>query len=53
MNVEFSLQHFRFHLEPKAALHMPAYNKGNVIRGGGRNGNRLVFRLGQQTGNGR
>jgi hypothetical protein len=30
----FSLQHFRFHLEPKAPLHMPAYNKGNVIRGG-------------------
>src|SRR3990172_7128610 len=29
-----SLHHFRFHLEPKAALHMPAYNKGNVIRGG-------------------
>jgi hypothetical protein len=29
-----SLDHFRFHLEPKAALHMPAYNKGNVIRGG-------------------
>src|SRR5919109_1473853 len=30
---DFSLQHFRFHLEPKARLHMPAYNKGNVIRG--------------------
>jgi hypothetical protein len=30
----FSLHHFRFHLEPKATLHMPAYNKGNVIRGG-------------------
>jgi len=29
-----SLQHLRFHLEPKAPLHMPAYNKGNVIRGG-------------------
>jgi hypothetical protein len=29
-----SLQHFRFHLEAKAPLHMPAYNKGNVIRGG-------------------
>jgi hypothetical protein len=27
-------QHFRFHLDPKAPLHMPAYNKGNVIRGG-------------------
>jgi hypothetical protein len=25
---------FRFHLESKAPLHMPAYNKGNVIRGG-------------------
>lgn len=30
----FSLQHFRFHLEPKGTLRMPAYNKGNVIRGG-------------------
>jgi hypothetical protein len=29
-----SLHHFRFHLEPKAPLRMPAYNKGNVIRGG-------------------
>jgi hypothetical protein len=28
------LQHFRFHLEPKAPLRMLAYNKGNVIRGG-------------------
>jgi hypothetical protein len=28
------LHHFRFHLEPKESLHMPAYNKGNVIRGG-------------------
>jgi CRISPR-associated endoribonuclease Cas6 len=33
-NTYFSLQQFRFHLEPKAPLHMPAYNKGNVIRGG-------------------
>jgi hypothetical protein len=33
-NTSFSLQHFRFHLEPKAPLRMPAYNKGNVIRGG-------------------
>ncbi|MBI4529803.1 MAG: CRISPR system precrRNA processing endoribonuclease RAMP protein Cas6 [Deltaproteobacteria bacterium] len=31
---DFSLQHFRFHLEPKGALQMPAFNKGNVIRGG-------------------
>jgi len=30
----FFLQQLRFHLEPKAPLHMPAYNKGNVIRGG-------------------
>ncbi|MGH7823766.1 MAG: CRISPR system precrRNA processing endoribonuclease RAMP protein Cas6 [Candidatus Binatia bacterium] len=30
----FSLQHFRFHLEPKGRMRMPAYNKGNVIRGG-------------------
>jgi hypothetical protein len=29
-----SLLDFRFHLEPKAPLCMPAYNKGNVIRGG-------------------
>jgi CRISPR-associated endoribonuclease Cas6 len=28
------LHYFRFHLESKASLHMPAYNKGNVIRGG-------------------
>jgi len=34
MHSGFSLHHFRFHLEPKAPLHMPAYNKGNVIRGG-------------------
>jgi hypothetical protein len=34
MIAAFSLQHFRFHLEPKAPLHLPAYNKGNVIRGG-------------------
>jgi hypothetical protein len=31
---EFTLQHFRFHLEPKVPLQMPAHNKGNVIRGG-------------------
>jgi len=31
---QFSIHHFRFQLEPKAPLHMPAYNKGNVIRGG-------------------
>jgi len=34
MHSGFSLHHLRFHLEPKAPLHMPAYNKGNVIRGG-------------------
>ncbi len=34
MFASLSLHHFRFHLEPKAPLHMPAYNKGNVIRGG-------------------
>jgi hypothetical protein len=34
VDVPFSLQHLRFHLEPKAPLHMPRYNKGNVIRGG-------------------
>lgn len=31
---EFFFQHVRFHLEPKGPLHMPAYNKGNVTRGG-------------------
>lgn len=31
---DFSFQHYRFHLEPKGALQIPAYNKGNVIRGG-------------------
>ena len=34
LNGYFSFQRFRFHLEPKATLHMPAHNKGNVIRGG-------------------
>ena len=34
MHRGFSLHRFRFHLEPKAPLRMPAYNKGNVIRGG-------------------
>ena len=34
MTTGFSLQRFRFHLEPKAPLRMPTYNKGNVIRGG-------------------
>jgi hypothetical protein len=31
---DLSLQHFRFHLEPKVPLQLPACNKGNVIRGG-------------------
>ena len=30
----FSFYDFRFHLEPKTPLYMPAWNKGNVIRGG-------------------
>lgn len=30
---DFSLQHLRFHLQPKATLRMPRHNKGNVIRG--------------------
>ena len=34
MRNDFFLNHFRFHLEPQAPLRMPAYNKGNVIRGG-------------------
>ena len=33
-NSSLSLLHLRFHLKPKAPLRMPAYNKGNVIRGG-------------------
>jgi hypothetical protein len=33
-NTSFSLHHFRFHLAPEAPLHLPAYNKGSVIRGG-------------------
>jgi len=32
--MNFYFHQFRFHLEPKAPLHMPAYNKGNVICGG-------------------
>jgi hypothetical protein len=32
--MDLFLHHFRFHLEPRAPLHMPAYNKDNVIRGG-------------------
>lgn len=32
--VIFDCQRFRFHLEPKSPLHMPAYNKDNVVRGG-------------------
>jgi len=31
---EFLIHHFRVHLEPKAPLQMPAFNKGNVIRDG-------------------
>jgi hypothetical protein len=34
MSASFILQYFRVHLEPKVPLHMPAYNKGNVMRGG-------------------
>ena len=34
MTFAFTLDRFRFYLEPKAPLHLPAYNKGNVIRGG-------------------
>ena len=34
MHIGFSFHQFRFHLEPKASLQLPAYNKGNVIRGG-------------------
>jgi hypothetical protein len=41
--IDLLLQHFRFRVEPKAPLHLPAYNNGstlrltpwgNVIRGG-------------------
>jgi hypothetical protein len=31
---DLSLHHFRFNLEPKAPLHLPAYNKDDVTRGG-------------------
>jgi hypothetical protein len=34
MSLYFSFHRFRFHLEPRAPLYLPAYNKGNVIRGG-------------------
>ena len=34
MRNDFLLNHFRFHLEAKVPLHIPAHNKGNVIRGG-------------------
>ena len=34
MPTGFSLHQFRFSLQPNAPLSMPAYNKGNVIRGG-------------------
>jgi hypothetical protein len=34
MIVDLSLNRFRFLLDPQAPIHMPAYNKGNVIRGG-------------------
>jgi hypothetical protein len=34
LEFSFSMNQLRFHLEPKAPLHMPAYNKGNVIRSG-------------------
>ena len=32
--INLLLQHFRFRVEPTAPLQLPAYNKGNVIRGG-------------------
>lgn len=34
MIANFSLRHFRFHLQPKTPLRLPALNKGNLIRGG-------------------
>jgi hypothetical protein len=34
MRNDFFLNHFRFHLEPKAPLRIPEYNTGDVIRGG-------------------
>lgn len=43
----FSLQNFRFYLEPKAPLHMPQYNKGNVIRGGFGSTFRRIVRHGE------
>lgn len=32
MSTDFSFQYFRFHLEPKGALQMTAYNKGSTLR---------------------
>jgi hypothetical protein len=32
--INLFLQHFRFYLQLRAQLRMPAYNKGNVIRCG-------------------
>jgi hypothetical protein len=38
------LQHFRFHLEPKAALRMPAHNKGSTwAHPGGQRDSRWVW----------
>jgi hypothetical protein len=31
---DFNFNRFRFLFAPGATLYMPAYNKGNVIRGG-------------------
>ncbi|HTN70732.1 MAG TPA: hypothetical protein VMO00_06540 [Methylomirabilota bacterium] len=45
---DFAFQHYRFHLQPKAPLHMPAYNKGSVIRGGF--GSTLRLSAGAQAG---
>jgi hypothetical protein len=39
-----SLNHFRFQLESKAPLRMPACTEGNVIRGEEEKGDRLHFR---------
>ena len=30
---DFSLQHYRLHLQPKGVLQMPAFNKDNVSPG--------------------
>jgi hypothetical protein len=48
MTLDFPFHYFSFHLEPQAPMHMPAYNKGNVIRGGFGNTFRRIVCHGNQ-----